>query len=111
MACVIFIAGRCVHTKSRKEQGQIFLKYEGKHWDTEPPVLDDTFIFEFSYKGRMYWYVELSFKFMSFKLTIASKLFEKFFFKTWDGRAWAMILGNKKMNKKGIDSFLHYVPF
>lgn len=46
--------GRCVHTRTRIYKGDRFLKYGGILCYEEPEG-DDTYIFEFKWKGKTYW--------------------------------------------------------
>ncbi|KAL4221112.1 hypothetical protein ACF0H5_019372 [Mactra antiquata] len=47
--------GRCVHTRTQIFKGSQFLKYEGTLCQEEPQG-DDTYIYEFTFKGKTYWY-------------------------------------------------------
>ena len=57
----MYITGRGVFAKSSIFQGERFLRYNGNLLTNEP-LGDDTYVFEFKYKSKKYWYM-ISFTF------------------------------------------------
>lgn len=47
-------SGRGVFTKKEFGQNEFLLPYEGELLEKEPDV-DDTYIFEFTFKGKPFW--------------------------------------------------------
>eukprot|EP00105_Crassostrea_gigas_P040227 XP_019924375.1 PREDICTED: N-lysine methyltransferase KMT5A-like isoform X2 [Crassostrea gigas] len=51
---LLICEGRGVFTKKEFGQNEFLLPYEGELLEKEPDV-DDTYIFEFTFKGKPYW--------------------------------------------------------